>query len=429
MSEEQQLLPLRGESALTNTSAVCAKKMMQCVGVVAFMLIVASYVAYAKYNQKWMTKVVFVETTVQSVLLCTYLCCGKNKKCIQALWSCIAAGFFILMGMLKFDRVRCAVCALALVIVIACQCGINWDKSCKYRWKKWIHSLDEQVLMMVGSIYVVMYVVAYCVTRNTNLGLTILYLAVVSSLILCKEVKNCRNKSLWKARVQEAEIVWIVCRALRTWAATAEGRLVRRQDLQRADFVCENEIDEKWCTLDQQKRFVVSHGWLSKAHPDPNGVHLQEIVAELAKCDAKDADIVFVDYCSLYQTDLCHPDALALKNDERLPAGHIALRTPAQNIAFGKAMNMMHELYTHETCDIVIVPNVPNDAANNTPYFARGWCFFEFAISTDHWRVINDENCAVSELLTSTHAPLDDSEFIEAFGKKSFTCKGDAKTV
>lgn len=106
MSEEQQLLPLRGESALTNKSAVCAKKMMQCVGVVAFMLIVASYVAYAKYNQKWMTKVVFVETTVQSVLLCTYLCCGKNKKCIQALWSCIAAGFFILMGMLKFDRVR-----------------------------------------------------------------------------------------------------------------------------------------------------------------------------------------------------------------------------------------------------------------------------------------------------------------------------------
>jgi len=65
----------------------------------------------------------------------------------------------------------------------------------------------------------------------------------------------------------------------------------------------------------------------------------------------------------------------------------------------------------------------------SSPCLARGWCFFEFAISTDHWRVVNYESAAVNELLIMSNAPLDPNDFAEEFAKKHFTCKGDAETV
>jgi len=218
--------------------------------------------------------------------------------------------------------------------------------------------------------------------------------------------------------VQRAEIAWITCRALRTWASRLGGRLIRRQEVQRAGFLLESELYDRccgwWCARAGRapRRFVVSHAWLSKEHPDPDGSHLQELVAELDQLGARDEDVAFFDFCSPYQTDLCHPDMLALEDGERL-----------------RAMHMMHELYTFYKSEIVVLPSVPDDAANSIPYLARGWCFFEFAISADHWRLLNVANSEVRELLDTTGAPWDESDFITEFATKRFTNQGDSTTV
>lgn len=242
----------------------------------------------------------------------------------------------------------------------------------------------------------------------------------------------------WKKRVRNAEIAWIKCSTVRAWARNASGKLVRRQEIQCTDFVTENEMYASWfgtccwCARRSEKRrsFIVSHAWLSKAHPDPDGVHLKEIVEELRKARASDDDVVFVDFCSLYQTDLNHPDAVAILNrGERLPEGHSALRTPHQNEAFQHAMSIMHELYTWYACEVLIVSSVPDNSCNNIPYYNRGWCFFELAISADYWRIANISTEHAAELLNSNGLPLDVQKFESEFQKKVFTNKGDEKIV
>ena len=43
-------------------------------------------------------------------------------------------------------------------------------------------------------------------------------------------------------------------------------------------------------------RFVLSHPWLSKSHPDPNGTKLQVLVQQLEMLNASDDDAIFIDY-------------------------------------------------------------------------------------------------------------------------------------
>merc|ERR1712232_1185067 len=49
------------------------------------------------------------------------------------------------------------------------------------------------------------------------------------------------------------------------------------------------------------RKFVVSHGWETEVHPCPSGQKLNDLVAALERLDAKDDDVVFLDWCSIFQ--------------------------------------------------------------------------------------------------------------------------------
>jgi len=382
-------------------------------------------------------KLLYTDVVLLAAMLCgcrlqTFLFCGYHVCTFFAF-----AGFTFQKQTLRL----CAYFAMFGAIAIMFTYGCKKTSMFTYRQKYWIQRILTWLIQIISTL------TADCVICFNIDGLWLLpvtpvnndakmkifpvfffslpcILIVVQCTLPC--CNNWRSKQSWKKRVKGADIAWIACGALRNWAACAEKRLIRRQGLQRTEYLLESEINSVWC---KPRRFVVSHAWLSKRHPDPDGVHLHELVTELDQLHANDADVVFFDYSSLYQTDLSHPDATTLEDGDRLPAGHPALRTPEENEKFGNAMKMMHELYTFEESEVIILPNVPESAPNNIAYLARGWCFFEFAISTDHWRVINDKKSAVSGLLASTNAPMSDLAFVEEFQKKTFTCKGDAETV
>mmetsp|Transcript_101754 Transcript_101754/g.328362 ORF Transcript_101754/g.328362 Transcript_101754/m.328362 type:complete len:172 (+) Transcript_101754:256-771(+) len=127
---------------------------------------------------------------------------------------------------------------------------------------------------------------------------------------------------------------------------------------------------------------------------------------------------------------MTHPDALALQQrGERLRSGHAALRTAEEEKAFKSAMKIMHELYTSRYSDAVVLPSVPESAANRLKYLHRGWCFFEFAISADYGRLVNSTNESVDDLLKQTHVPLKHEDFTAQFEAKRFTNKGDSNEV
>ncbi|CAK0832441.1 unnamed protein product [Prorocentrum cordatum] len=49
-------------------------------------------------------------------------------------------------------------------------------------------------------------------------------------------------------------------------------------------------------------RYVVSHPWISKEHPDPNGVQLWALVEQLDLMEASDSDAVFIDFMGCRST-------------------------------------------------------------------------------------------------------------------------------
>jgi len=50
----------------------------------------------------------------------------------------------------------------------------------------------------------------------------------------------------WKRRIQDAEIAWIRCSALRKWASAVDGRFLRRQLVFKTDLLFEDEMNVQW---------------------------------------------------------------------------------------------------------------------------------------------------------------------------------------
>ena len=77
-------------------------------------------------------------------------------------------------------------------------------------------------------------------------------------------------------------------------------------------------------------RIIVSHIWTAPEHPDPEGEGLHELVEELNRLAIADNELVFYDYCSLFQIDKQHPDWQRYKFHP--PEGHSRgyLRTPEE---------------------------------------------------------------------------------------------------
>lgn len=150
---------------------------------------------------------------------------------------------------------------------------------------------------------------------------------------------------------------------------------------------------------------VISYGWLSRGHPDPNFDHLKVLAFMLKQFRdfwgdeaqlqggnpsaspkkvqrqnstgkgklrwAKKRVVVWMDYCCMYQN--------THYNDQGIPA---IKRTPDQDKMFGRALKEgVNLLYTHRLVQVWQLSTIPQTAANPTQYANRGWCIFEAHIS------------------------------------------------
>jgi hypothetical protein len=97
---------------------------------------------------------------------------------------------------------------------------------------------------------------------------------------------------------------------------------------------------------------VISHGWLSSEHPDPE-------VKRRADIGKVHRDALFWDFPSLYQ----------------------APRTATEEASFQIALRSLHNVYGHPRWTVYRLLTVPESAQNPVPYLRRGWCVFQSAIA------------------------------------------------
>lgn len=220
--------------------------------------------------------------------------------------------------------------------------------------------------------------------------------------------------------MSDAEIVLVKVAALQEWCRT-DQLLPRRQLLRPGEFLGPLSLSSR-----RSKRFIISHAWLSAEHPDPNGTQLRDMVSVLEQIGAKPDDLVFYDYCCLFQEDKGDPEWTQTLFEKQ--PGHRSLRTQEQHTLFTKAMDNMQLLYTSEDNHVVVIPEVPEDAANGTPYITRGWCFFELCVSADYDRTVVSSQ-SVEALMTAGKLPISPDQFQEDFRFKAFTNNGDRELV
>lgn len=141
-----------------------------------------------------------------------------------------------------------------------------------------------------------------------------------------------------------------------------KGAVMRHQDIPLSDFVPKKDAASLLSEL--MGIIVVSYGWLSRDHPDPQGFHLATVQKYLAlHLNQKRYAGVFWDYCSLPQEP----------------------RQEADQVQFRRAIQGINLLYGARMTTVVKLTQMPTPqdgtVANLTPYELRGWCIFEEAVS------------------------------------------------
>ncbi|CAK0793207.1 unnamed protein product [Prorocentrum cordatum] len=124
---------------------------------------------------------------------------------------------------------------------------------------------------------------------------------------------------------------------------------------------------------DPKHRYVVSHPWLSKAHPDPSGETLRALVDQLDLLGASDDDAVFMDYTGLPQHDGQDLDLQRLERERRWPkpGEHPAVRDQGDELRFKRALDSMEMLYSIGGIPVIVLP-MGSDTAEGRGYFSRG---------------------------------------------------------
>ncbi|CAK0897295.1 unnamed protein product, partial [Prorocentrum cordatum] len=234
------------------------------------------------------------------------------------------------------------------------------------------------------------------------------------------------------AYLEHAQVKWVRCRYLRRLAA--EGRVMTRcQEVPPHEAICGSAGFP--LSRDMPKdRFVLSHPWLSREHPDPEGVKLQELVRQLNLLGASDADAVFVDFMSLPQNDKAHPELRQLERAGRPcpdPGCHPAVRTAAEERLFKRALSAMEQVYSTGSIRVIVLP-MDSSVEAGREYIKRGWCFLEFCLALSFGNICNAEIAEpvalLAEEVKSKRANTVDG-FRSAFQHTHFTNKGDADVV
>eukprot|EP00386_Alphamonas_edax_P012580 GDKI01039204.1.p1 GENE.GDKI01039204.1~~GDKI01039204.1.p1 ORF type:complete len:724 (+),score=226.29 GDKI01039204.1:144-2315(+) len=205
------------------------------------------------------------------------------------------------------------------------------------------------------------------------------------------------------------------------WHAKGNRRIPRRQDLPE-DAVYTGSTDSG-------NFIAVSYPWLSVEHPDPDGHHLDRVVAYVRKYTEQPYSRlfgVFWDYMSLHQKP----------------------RTADEDVLFKKALGCMEIWYGHKNIDALRVTEVPE---GTVPYDQRGWCTFEtqvlalsckgriatlrhdkdksFWCDGDDTHTLEDVKMDMLRGESPLPAPLIPADFDALIRTKTFTNQSDADTV
>ncbi|CAK0876251.1 unnamed protein product [Prorocentrum cordatum] len=183
----------------------------------------------------------------------------------------------------------------------------------------------------------------------------------------------------------------------------------------------------------EKKRFVLSHPWLSKEHPDPTGVKLKLLVQQPDMLHASDDHAVFVDYMSLPQNDKLNPELQRIEAASGMPkpGSHPSVRTVAEEAQFKEALFAMEQIYSIGKTPVIVLP-MDGDVDAGREYISRGWCLLEFCLSMGF---DNISNAAIHEPVRRLREHVESLNghtvegFHQAFKLTHFTNKGDANVV
>lgn len=322
---------------------------------------------------------------------------------------------YLLSGSFRQRRYACAWtrCCVGLPFVMIGGCVAN------------THCPDRAVLLpkyFSGAGALVAFVVGYSFVANGVILAVILIILGLFSPASHRTISRCGNLEQWFCLggwtdyIHMADVRWVRVSSFRRW--NDEGvRIPRAQELLQSDFIVGGE---------STGRLIISHVWRTLEHPDPLGHGLRELVDEFARLGVSGDELVFYDYCSLFQDNKQDPDweRYKYKPPEHHPRTY--LRTKKEDDSFKKALAKMHLLYTRGFGRVLVMPQAPGDI---TPYAARGWCFFELMACTISGRIANADNVDVAAVLEETQMPMGSIRFIIEFSRKRFTGNGDASAV
>uniref|UniRef100_A0A0K6SAI2 OTU domain-containing protein n=1 Tax=Chromera velia CCMP2878 TaxID=1169474 RepID=A0A0K6SAI2_9ALVE len=156
----------------------------------------------------------------------------------------------------------------------------------------------------------------------------------------------------------------------------AGGGIERRQDLEESHPELFLEHPNNLLAEDASPTrniFVVSYPWLSKEHPDPDG-HTSRAVADFLKEDGRRPAYLFWDFCSLEE-----PNYNGLEHMSREEHRSFMEQTRRYDLA----MSAYETLFAGQSPRLCVlrVTSVPKDAADNRPFYSRGWCQLESALA------------------------------------------------
>lgn len=204
-------------------------------------------------------------------------------------------------------------------------------------------------------------------------------------------------------------------------------RLVRCQDLPGDAFVDAKVASKRYINQEQFDVYVLSYGWLTPEHPDPEGFRLamlRRFFSDVRLCPDIEHACLFWDFASLPQKE----------------------RTGDEDSRFKRGLGAMGDFYGSMYCTKVIqiktIPTAPAGVEYNTrPYDQRGWCCFEQAAS-EFAAYYGGKPNKLIELRWDSHAseqpismvlPVIQTPSLASAKKKieaaSFTGKGDLDVV
>jgi len=284
-----------------------------------------------------------------------------------------------------------------------------------YRWQRplrWLWKMELVLLTGLFMCFALTLSLAIQLHSVADLHVTALEFAgipVSLSLIVWIFSTLIFQRSRWRRAylewcdvLNDAGIRWVKVGALRRWLDMGQC-IPRMQDLVPSDYV--DQAAGSW--REDGHKLVVSHAWLAEGNPDPNREQLAALVSELNRLGVPDSDLVFYDHASIPQNP----------------------RTPDETRRFKVALRGMNLLYTFQLAKVLIIPEVSEHAPNPMPYAARGWCFFELAISSAFDTIVNFDSLAVLDVLRREELPASTSAFAASFREKVFTVSGDRDTV